>query len=359
MDEMWLYVGTYTDKGAKGIYIYCLDQATGGLKAAGLVTGVRNPSFLAIGPQQRCLYAVQETAEFEGQPGGGVSAFAIDRATGALTRLNSQRSHGVAPCHLTVDRTGQYVLVANYGSGSVSVLPIVPDGALGEATDVVQHHGSSVDPARQEGPHAHSVTLGPDNRYAFVADLGLDRVMSYRLDLAQGKLEPNDPPWVEVHAGAGPRHMAFHPSYRHAYVIHELDSTLSVFAYDRARGALKEVQNVSTLPGDFNGQSYCADVHVEPAGRFVYGSNRGHDSIALFAIDAQTGQVTPAGHQSTQGQTPRNFAIDPSGRWLLAANQDSDTVVVFRIDAQTGQLAPTGHVTRVPAPVCLKLLPRA
>jgi 6-phosphogluconolactonase len=258
---------------------------------------------------------------------------------------------------MSVDATGRFVLVANYGSGSVCVLPIGRDGGLGDAADVVQHQGSSVNPRRQQGPHAHSITLDAANRYAFAADLGIDKVMVYRLDTASGKLIPNDPPWAQVKPGAGPRHFDFHPSGKYAYLINELDSTITAFAYDASRGIIREIQTVPTLPADFRGASTCADVHVSPSGKFLYGSNRGHDSIVIFRIDEATGRLSYVGHELTQGKTPRNFAIDPTGTFLLAANQNSDTIVTFRIDQQTGKLTPTGHVAEAPMPVCLKLMP--
>jgi 6-phosphogluconolactonase len=238
----------------------------------------------------------------------------------------------------------------------VAILPVQDDGRLGEATDVVQHQGTSVNPQRQEGPHAHSITVDPTNRYAFAADLGLDKIMIYRLDLTRGKLQPNDEPWAQVHAGAGPRHFAFHPNGHYAYVINEIDSTLTAFTYQSTNGTLRTVQTVSTIPGDFSGTNYCADIHVAPSGKFVYGSNRGHDSIVTFATDETTGKLTCVGHESTQGRTPRNFTIDPTGTFLLAANQSTDTIVTFRIDQQTGKLLSTGHVTEVPTPVCVQVI---
>lgn len=354
--ELLVYVGTYTRGRSEGIYVYRMDASSGALELLSKATGVSNPSFLAIHPQRHYLYSVSEISDFAGKPSGAVAAFKIDPKTGDLTRLNQQPSHGAGPCHLSVDKTGQFVLVANYGSGSVAVLPIQDDGQLGEATDFIQHQGSSVDPRRQVGPHAHSVTLDPTNRYAFVADLGLDKIMIYRLDLSQGKLKPNDEPWAQVKAGAGPRHFDFHPNGKYAYLINELDSTMTGFTYDGTRGRLSEIQTVSTLPDGFEDTSYCADIHVSPSGKFVYGSNRGHDSIVIFESDEGTGKLTYVDHESTQGETPRNFAIDPTGTFLLAANQNGDTVVTFRMDQQTGRLMPTGHVAEVPTPVCLKML---
>jgi 6-phosphogluconolactonase len=329
--------------------------ASGALEFVSVTKGIKNPSFLAIDPQQRYLYAVSEIGNFADKPSGAVSAFSIDPETGGLTFLNHQASHGTGPCHLSVDQTGKCVLVANYGSGSAAVLPIAPNGELGEATDVVQHSGSSVDPRRQQGPHAHSIVLDNNSRYAFVPDLGLDKIMIYQLDPLQGKLKPNDEPWAKVHAGAGPRHFTFHPSSKYAYVINELDSTLTAFTYDEAHGKLTEIQSVSTLPEDFSDTSYCADVHVSPSGRFLYGSNRGHDSIVIFEIDEDTFLMIRRPPRSTQGEFPRGFTLDPTGDFLLAANQNTDNIVVFRIDQQTGKLTPTGHMIEVGKPVCLKM----
>ncbi len=355
-EEILVYIGTYTSGKSEGIYVYRMDKSSGTLEFSSKATGVDNPSFLAIHPQQRYLYAVNEIGEFAGKPSGAVSAFSIEEKTGELTYLNQQPSHGTSPCHLSVDKTGQFVLVANYGGGSVCVLPIQDDGQLGEAIDFIQHQGSSINPQRQEGPHAHSITLDAANRYAFAADLGLDKIMIYQLDLTQGKLKPNDEPWAQVKAGAGPRHFDFHPNGKYAYLINELDNTLIAFTYDETRGTLREIQTVPTLPEDFEGTSHTADVHVSPSEKFVYGSNRGHDSIVIYAIDEDTGKLTYVGHELTQGKSPRNFVIDPTGTFLLAANHGTDNIVTFRIDQQTGRLMPTGHVTEVPTAVCLKII---
>lgn len=345
-----MYAGTYTARGSKGICLYGFDAADGELKPLGLAAETHNPAFLALHPQGRFLYAVGE------MPGGFVNAFAIAPRTGKLTFLNRQSSHGAGPCHVSVDRSGRFVLVANYGSGTLAVLPIRDDGQVGEATDVVQHLGTSSDPAQPGSPHAHSITPSPDNRFALAADLGLDRIFVYRLDLAAGRLLPNDPPWASVKPGAGPRHLAFHPKRPLVCVINELDNTMMVFNWNARSGTLKEVQTISTLPADFHGKSACADVHVTPSGRFLYGSNRGHDSIAIYAIDESAGTLSLVGHQPTMGKWPRNFAIDPTGAWLLAANQESDSIVLFRIEPATGRLSPTGQTAAVSMPACLKFL---
>jgi 6-phosphogluconolactonase len=353
-----LYIGTYTWKASKGIYLSRLDLATGALEAPVLAATATNPSFLAIDPSQRFLYAVGEVDRFGGQKGGVLSAFAIDFQSGKLTLLNQQSTRGPGPCHVAVDRTGRWALVANYSGGSVACLPIQQDGRLGEASDFVQHKGSSVNPQRQQGPHAHAAYFDAHNRFVFMPDLGLDKVMIYRFDADNGKLTANDPAFVSMAPGAGPRHLAFHPNGHFAYVINEINSTVTVLAYDAARGALKPIESVSTLPEGFRGKSTCAEVVVHPSGKLLYGSNRGHDSIVAYAIDARTGKLRLIGHEPTQGKAPRNFAIDPSGAFLLAANQDGDNVVVFRIDAENGKLQATGHSIKVGAPVCVEFAAR-
>jgi 6-phosphogluconolactonase len=351
-----IYIGTYTDNtGSEGIYLLQLDLASGNLMPKGLAGEAANPSFLAMHPSRRFLYAVGELAEFRGARTGAVSAFAVDPASGGLTLLNQQPSGGTGPCHLLIDAAGKYVLVANYSGGSIEILPINADGNLGEPTAVILHK----DPDAGASPrrsHCHSIHLDAAQQYAFVADLGLDRVFQYRFDPEAGVLSPNEPAAVKLADKAGPRHLAWHPSGRFAYVINELNSTIAALAYDSGQGALREVQTLSTLPQGFEGRSDCAEIQIHPSGLFLYGSNRGHDSIAIFTIDGRTGQLKPLGHESTQGKTPRHFAIDPTGRYLLAANQDSNTIVPFRIDSQTGLLKPTGQKLDVPAPVCVRFV---
>ena len=353
-----VYVGTYATAKGRGIELLELDLASGELSPRGLAGEAVNPSFLALHPNRRFLYAVGEIDNFHGQRGGVVSAFAIDGSSGTLERLNEEASGGQGPCFVTVDRAGKNVLVANYGSGSVACLPIVEGGRLGPASSTRQDEGSSVDPQRQKGPHAHSINLDAANRFAVVADLGLDKLLIERFDPAHGTLTPNDPPFTSVAPGSGPRHFAFHPDGRHAYVINEMACTVTAFDYDPERGTLKAFETLSTLPDGVpaRGDS-TAEVQVHPSGRFLYGSNRGRDNLAIFAIDAANGRLRAVGHQSTLGKTPRNFGIDPTGRYLLAANQDSGTVVVFRIDARTGQLEPNGQKADVPKAVCVKFVP--
>ncbi len=354
-----VFVGTYTHTASKGIYAYNMDLTTGALEPTGEATEMINPSFLALDPAQRYLYAVSEVDEFEGRTGGSVSAFSIESGSGKLTRINTQPTVGTIPCHLCVDSTTKHVVLANYGSGSLVVYSIRDDGGLGEISDFVQHEGSSINSERQQGPHAHSVTIDPRNRFIYAADLGLDKLFTYELDIAQGKLTKAASPNVLLAQGAGPRHLDIHPDGKRAYVINELDSTITSLTLDPATGALDPVQTLPTVPEGFADMSHCADVHVSPSGRFVYGSNRGHDSITVFAIDQATGELSLVGHESTLGRTPRNFAIDPTGTILLVANQDSDSIVTFRVDPQTGKLASSGYVTEVPRPVCVRLAPLA
>ena len=356
-NKYFVYIGTYTEKGGKGIYACRFDPATDHLSSMGLAAETADPSFLTIDPSRKYLYAANEVSEYEGHSSGGVSAFAIAPGTGKLTFLNEVASGGPGPCHLTVDNTGKYVLVANYGGGSLAVFPILSDGRLGKATAFVQHKGASVNPQRQEGPHVHSVYMSPDNRFVISADLGLDEVFVYRFDPAKGTLAPNIPPSATVSSGAGPRHFAFTPNAKFAYVIDEMQSTITPFAYEAAKGALDVLQPVSTLPEDFKGESTGAEVAVHPSGKFLYASNRGLDSIAVFSINTKKGTLTLMAEVPTLGKTPRSFSIDPTGGYLFVANQDSDNVVQFRINPTTGLLSPTGQVLQAPSPVCVTFLP--
>jgi len=348
-----VYFGTYTGGGnsSKGIYRSMLDLGTGKLSDPILATETRNPSFLEIHPDGKFLYAVSESGG-----AGSVSAYAIDKNTGNLQFLNQQPSGGRGPCHVSIDHEGKNVLVANYGSGSASVIPIKSNGRLGEPTGFIQHTGSSVNPRRQKEPHAHSINVSPDNRFAFVADLGIDKVMIYKLDTEKGTIESNSPPFARVKPGAGPRHFAFHPDRKNAYVINELDYTVTAFAYKPASGTLTDIQTITTVPNEFDGSNSCAEVRVHPSGKFLYGSNRGHDSIAVYRIDQVKGTLTFVEHETDDIKTPRNFNIDPTGKFCLVANQGSDSVVVFRINQKTGALKPTGHKISVGRPVCVRFL---
>ncbi len=351
--EYIAYIGTYTDKQSKGIYAFRFDASTGKLTPMGLAAETTSQDYLAVHPSQRYVYAVKEGNESGGQNAGLVSAFSINPATGKLTLLNEISTRGSGPCHLTVDRTGKNLLVANYTGGSVAVLPVNEDGSLRDATAFIQHTGSSVNKERQEAPHVHCIHASPDNHFVLAADLGLDEVLVYRFDPVRGSLAPNHPPFVKTTPGAGPRHFAFHPNGKFVYVINELQCTLSTFSYNGAQGVLKELQTVSTLPDGYKitKDDSAAEIVVHPSGKFVYGSNRGHDSIAVFAIDSTTGTVKALERISTQGKTPRGLGIDPTGSYLIACNQDSDSLVVFRIDPQTGKLTPTGRKTAAYTPV--------
>jgi 6-phosphogluconolactonase len=350
------YVGTYTGGKSEGIYTFEFNAGTGSATKAELAGKTENPSFVAIHPGGKWLYAVSEISDFRGEKAGAISAFAIDKGTGKLTPLNQQSSKGTVTCHLVVDKGGKFVLAANYGSGSVCSLPIKEDGSLGEAVSFIQHTGSGVNQQRQEGPHAHSINLDAANKFAVAADLGLDKVFVYRFDAGTGKLTPNDPPFTKVAPGSGPRHFAFHPSGKYGYVINEMLLTVTAFDYDATQGTLHETQTISTLPGSVQPAFSTAEVVAHPSGKFLYGSNRGHHSIAIFSIDQKTGRLTAVGHEPTRGKTPRNFAIDPTGTYLFAENQDSDTIVVFRIDQETGRLSATDTVIEVPSPVCVRMM---
>lgn len=357
----WVFVGTYTKTKtpSEGIYRLEFNSKTGELVSQGAAAKLENPSFLALHPSGQLLYAVNELGDFQGTKGGGVSALSLDPATGALKLLNQQPTDGGAPCFAVVDAKGLNVLVANYSGGNVACLPIAGDGTLKPISSLIQHQGSSVDPRRQKGPHAHSINLDPANRFALAADLGLDQVLVYKFDGEHGKLVPNDPPFAKTEPGAGPRHLAWHPSGKFAYVITEMGNTIEVFAYDADKGTLGKLQTLTTLPDDFKETSYCAEVAVHPSGKFVYGSNRGHDSLAIFQVDQNTGALTPAGYQSTLGKNPRHFAIDPTGQFILAANQDSDSIAVFRINAETGALTQVGQPISIPKPVCVRFATKA
>ena len=350
-----VYVGTYTHDGqSKGIYLLKMTRGTGALRIVGLVAETVEPSFLTISPNGRFVYSVNETTEYENKPSGAVSAFARDRATGNLTFLNRVPSGGGAPCYITLDRAGKFVLVANYVGGSVAVFPILKDGKIGDASSFLQHVGNGPDPDRQSSPHAHCIMPDPANRFILAADLGIDRILVYRFDARAGKLSATPANEAVMAPGAGPRHLAFHPSGRIVYVVNELDSTVSTLRYDTATGGLSILQTVPSLRERMTGRNAPADVHVHASGRFLYMSNRGVDNIAVFAIDKRTSMLQPLQFEPTGGNWPRNFAIDPSGRFLFVANERSSTIVTHRIDTRTGRLTPTGQTLELPSPVCLR-----
>lgn len=356
-----VFVGTYTGgkTNSQGIYAFRMHETAGkppSFAPLGLAADTASPSFLTVDAARGLLFAVNETDTYEGKPTGSVSAFSIDRASGKLTLLNRQPSLGKAPCHLTLDKTGRFLIVANYSSGTVAVLPVAADGRLGEPT-VVQHSGSSINKQRQEAPHAHCTVFDPAYRFFFACDLGIDNVMVYRLDDVKGALTPHTPPFAAVKAGSGPRHMAFRPDARFAYVLNELTSTVSAFAYDAQKGVLTERQTLSTLPATYTGQNSGAEIVMHPSGKFLYTSNRGHNSLAIFRIDQASGALTFVRTQETGGRTPRNFALDPSGRLLLAANQESGNITVFDVDQNSGDLKANGVTIQAPTPVCVTFLP--
>ncbi len=362
-----VFVGTYTEpilfgtgkvlqgKG-KGIYIYRLHENSGKMELLSVAEGIVNPSYLAFSGENRRLFAVNELKQCDGKNSGALSAFVFDGGSMNLAFLNKRLTDGTDPCHVAVDGTGKFAAVANFMSGSIIVYPILADGSLGEASAFVQHRGSSVDKARQAGPHAHSIVFDPSNRYMLVPDLGLDKIVVYDFDSRNGSLRLSDERCIGSEAGVGPRYLEFHPSGRLAYVVNELGSTIDAFAVDIRNFAFRRIQSISALPEEHSGASTCADLHISPSGDFLYASNRGHDSLAIFGIEKESGRLGLIGHESTRGKTPRNFAIDRGGRFLLAANQDSDTLVVFQMNAVTGKLEYTGTTVDVPTPVCVKVI---
>ncbi|HEX8658147.1 MAG TPA: lactonase family protein [Hymenobacter sp.] len=351
-----VYVGTKVASADDNtIFLYRLSPTTGALTPISAHRGGTKPTYLAMDASRQRLYAVSETETFRGTPGGGVSALAVDPRTGSLTLLNQQPSGGAAPCYISLDRRGKVALVANYLAGTVSLLPLAADGQLAPSTATSQHEGSGPH-KNQGGPHAHCIVPDPANAYIFAVDLGTDRVYAYRLNAALGQLTRLPEPAFVARPGAGPRHLTFHPNGKQAYLINEFSSTVTALAYVAATGKFRELQTVSALPAGYTGENSCADVHVAPSGLFLYASNRGHNSIAVFAIDTSTGTLVPIQHVATQGKTPRNFTLDPSGRLLLVANQNSNNVITYRVDQQTGLLVPTGQTVEVPSPMFLQVV---
>jgi 6-phosphogluconolactonase len=352
-----VYIGTYTNANSKGIYAWRMDLASGSLTSLGLVGETPNPSFLDVSPDHRFLYAANEVGSFEGKKVGSVSAFSIDAISGKLTLLNQQSSGGAGPCHVAVDHTGKNVLVANYDSGNIECLPVQPDGRLGAPTAFAQHSGKGPNATRQEGPHAHCMTVDPANQFVFACDLGLDKLMTYRFDASKGTLTAATPAFSATEPGAGPRHLIFSSDGHEAYVINELTSAITRYGFDPASGALTSRQTVPLLPAHFTGMNTAAEIVLHPNGKFLYGSNRGDDSIAEFAVDAAAGgNLTFVDRFPTQGKTPRSFAIDPTGKFLLAAHQNSNSIVVFNVDPVTGKLTPAGKVLNCGSPVCVKFV---
>jgi 6-phosphogluconolactonase len=350
-----VFVGTYTGKGSQGIYSYRFDPANGSLTPLGLAAETPNPSFLTADPHGRYLYAVNEINEFNGKPTGGVSAYGVDATTGKLKLLNQVSSMGPGPAHISLDQTGQFVLIANYDGGSVAAFPILQDGKLGAASAFQQHAGSSANKERQEGPHAHAIVASHDDRHVLVADLGADKIFVYRFDPKTGKLSPSDPAFVSAQPGSGPRHLVFGSSGKFLYLANELTGSVTVYAYNPESGALLPKQTVSALPKDFHGDNTEAEILVDASGKFLYVSNRGDQTndITVFSINPADGTLKLVQRIPSGGKLPRNFAIDPTGRWLLAANQDSNNIQIFRIDGNTGRLGPSTQASGIVSPVCI------
>ena len=350
-------VGTYTSGESEGIYALELDPDSGAMRLLGLAAPADHPSFLAAHPSADVVYAVSELSTPDGDDGGILHVFSLDGKTGRLTLKERAPTLGAWPCHVSLDPAGRFAMVANYLSGSVTTFALHPDGSLAGRRDHRRHQGSGPVADRQDRPHPHAIQTDPFGRFALVPDLGADRLVVYRLDQELGKLLDHEPPYAQLHPGAGPRHIVFHPSGRFVYCINELDSTVTAFRYDAETGALAPIETVSTLPRDFSGGSTCAEIQIHPTGRFLYGSNRGHDSIAVYRIDEASGSLTLLGHEPTQGRTPRHFSLAPTGKILLAANQESNSIVSFHVDQQTGLLTPTGHQIQIPDPACVIVFP--
>jgi 6-phosphogluconolactonase len=352
-----VYVGTYTDKDSKGIYAFKFDPASGVTEPIGLAAETQNPSFLAVDSNGKFLYAVNEVDIFNGAMTGGVSTFAIDKDSGKLSLLQQLSSAGAGPAHISLDKTGRYVLVANYDGGNIAVFPINKDGQLGPRTAFVQHAGSSLNKERQATPHAHEIQVSNDNQFVLVADLGIDELLVYRFDASTGSLTPNHPAFVKVGPGSGPRHFAIASSGKFVYLVNEMASTIDVFSLNRSSGQLHKEQTISTLPRDFKGENTTAEIATDSSGKFLYVSNRGDNSIAVFAIDQQNGRLSFVERTPTGGKTPRHFALDPTGKWMFVENQDSGTINIFAIDAAGGKLSATSHTLKVSSPVCVVFVP--
>jgi 6-phosphogluconolactonase len=347
-----VFVGTYTSKTAsKGIYALRFDDRNGKISAVSLVGESKDPSFLAVSTDGKFLYAVNEVGDFGGAKSGAISSYSVERPSGKLTLLNQVASGGADPCYISIDKTGKFLLVANYTGGSVAVFPIGADGKLGAVAAFEQHEGHGPVKDRQDGPHAHWFGTSPDNRFAVSVDLGLDEVLVDKFDESSGKIAANDPPYSNVEEGAGPRHMVFSPNAKFVYVTNEIGSTVTAFTYDADKGVLEAKQVLPTLPAGYEGPNDTAEIAIHPSGKFLYISNRGRDSIAIFGVSAKTGLLTYVGDFLTRGKTPRNFVIDPSGHYLLSANEDTNDITVFRIDGNSGELSFTGERVEVPAPV--------
>jgi 6-phosphogluconolactonase len=347
--DFHLLVGTYTSGKSEGIYVYKFNVQTGEFKAESIAKGLKNPSFLVVSPDEKYVYSAGEIDK-----NGAIYSFSFDKKSGTLTQLSTQSSNGNYPCHVDIDKTGKWVIAGNYGAGNLTVLPVEANGGLGKPTQTIQHLGKGTNPDRQEGPHVHSINIALNNVDVFVPDLGIDKIMTYSLDAKTGKLTAGNPAFTKVKDGSGPRHFTFHPNGKTAYVIHEMTGEVSAFDYKK--GSLTAIQTISTKPANHTGDFNSADIHISPDGKFLYASNRVHDSLVIYSIDAKTGKLTYVAHQSVMGKKPRNFMIDPTGNFVLVANQDSDNITIFKRDAQKGTLTPTGKEIAVPNPVCLKMV---
>jgi len=352
--EYLVYVGTYTGMGSEGIYAYRFHAASGGLKPIGLVAKTENPSFLSIDPNGKFLYAVNELDSFKQESSGAISVYSINPESAALDLIQQIPSLGAAPCHVSLDKSAKYLLVANYNGGNAAVFPIAKDGKLGKQSAFIQDSGSSVNADRQTGPHAHFIQVTNDNKFLMIADLGIDQVMVKKFDATTGTLTSFDSTLVKVTPGSGPRHLAYAPSGKFVYVLNELSSTIAAFTFESETGRMQMIQTISTLPDNFSGSSITAEIAIDAKGKFIYASNRGDDTIAIYSINNKDGKLTSLGRIATGGKTPRHFEIDPTGQWLIAANQDSDNLVVFQIDQSSGTLVQASEISGIASPVCIK-----
>ena len=351
-----IFTGTFDEPGSKGIYVLEFDEEKESLRIIQTMGGMESPNFLSVHPSGRFLFSANRNSVVQDKPWGSLSSFAIDNETGKLTLINERPAYGPGTCYIATDDSGKWLFIANYNGGNLAAYPVHEDGNVGEVTAVIQLEGKSVHPSRQTQSHLHAAAPGPDNDHVFFPDLGTDKIMIYRLDRETGQLTPGEQPWIKTAPGSGPRHFTFHPSGRFAYLAEELSSTVSGYRYDAKEGRLSELQRLSTLPRDFEGENTNADIHVHPNGKYLYVSNRGHNSIAIFAIDQQSGRLTLKGFENTRGEWPRNFMIHPEGNYLFVANQHTDNVTLFRINPDTGALTFTGNEIEIPSPVCLKYL---
>jgi 6-phosphogluconolactonase len=351
-----VYIGTYSEPGEPGLFVYEFNRNEGSLKIVQEVAGMESPSYLEINPNGKFLYSANRSSVIPDKPWGSISAFKIDQLTGRINHINDQPSFGSESCHVSIDSQGRLLFVANYTTGNVCVYPINSDGSLGTISSSVQHTGSSINKSRQEGPHAHCTTVSPDNNFLYVTDLGIDRIKANKIDYEKNILIPISESDGLVEKGSGPRHFTIHPNEKFAYVIEELSSSITFFDYNKEDGSLTVKQSIKTIPVEFNDINYCADIHISPSGKYLYGSNRGHNSLAIFSIDQDNGMLSIVDYQPTFGEWPRNFLIDPDGDFIFVANQNSDNLVIFKVNTQSGKLTKTGEVTDIQNPVCIKLL---